>query len=707
MIHTRCEFEDDDVCSDIMGMTMDARIMIESPRAQGTGAMSESEPGTDPSMYNDLSSSSRQDGDRSPSKRQRHLGMRRLAIRRNNKQERAASEPNEAATAVVSPMDPFVNSMDSSSSSAKSRLRLLPSFLRRSGAASSPTNSSLRRNKSRSKESKASSKGTAHTEESDLESCLPSLMDRTKIVTEQLVSPSSRNTTPTIPEVAIQEEQQVTSLATVILGHNYLERLCGVATNESFDEIHSSSKQPRILSEDPTVQESIECIFASQLQEGLGLWDEDGLEDVGLNLIESRDDHADPNSMVSPSLLQQSRQNRSDRLATSMSHSKKRYDQASLVYVGTFDPTIPDAERVILENKEGPVTCSCADSNLPALEPSRWPQAPLLLRPTPGRGTRVKGVRMGMSKEYLWEPASHLSWSECLAKKWGVPCKPAPRVGCCERCATLPINNGNEAEGESLIIDFESDLFEGSLLLRLRFCNGSTMEPYDDNKGYFKGMNRRYQAVIRGRFKKAIPLTELSTGFKFDRPCGKLPAKWILRGGIKVLSFFAPQLDAKMEGHHPHSLTPLGSTPQSISVDDHDDDAALGSMEKAHEEPVDARRTLLGEKTIGTTSLQRARARKKAFDKLFVQKSKEPKTDPTKVYTFEFLQHLFNFQEFSVELGNMLGSVQLESILDGQPLQLMAAHEEKALWSFDLWHECLWKRACELEQSGKAAAVHA
>jgi hypothetical protein len=228
----------------------------------------------------------------------------------------------------------------------------------------------------------------------------------------------------------------------------------------------------------------------------------------------------------------------------------------------------------------------------------------------------------------------------------------------------------------------------------LRHSNGTTPEPYTDSKGYFNGVNRRYQACVRGRFKKAIPFTEVVTGFRFERRCGKLPAKWILRGGLKVVSFFAPQLDAKLEGEHPHSLTPLGSTPQSISVDCYgDDESHMNMLDEKREEPVESHRTLLGESYSAPTSLQRAKLRKKAFDKLYVQQNKSLLTDPSKVYTFEFLQHLFNFQDFSIELGSMLGSVELEEILDGQPLQIMAAHGDTAVWSFDVWHECLWERA--------------
>ena len=116
-------------------------------------------------------------------------------------------------------------------------------------------------------------------------------------------------------------------------------------------------------------------------------------------------------------------------------------------------------------------------------------------------------------------------------------------------------------------------------------------------------------------------------------------------------------------------------------------------LEDAREEPKEATMTLMGEGSLATSSMQRARARKKAFDKLYVQQATELKTDPSKTYTFEFLQHLFNFQEFSVELGSMLGSVHLEEILDGQPLQIMAGHGSKPLWSFEVWHQCLWERA--------------
>uniref|UniRef100_A0A7S4AQ72 Domain of unknown function at the cortex 1 domain-containing protein n=1 Tax=Pseudo-nitzschia australis TaxID=44445 RepID=A0A7S4AQ72_9STRA len=505
------------------------------------------------------------------------------------------------------------------------------------------------------------------------------------------------------------------------------------------------------IPEDPTVQESIECIFASQLEDGLGLWDDDDDKDHdGINTnhqgsfetldkvqsscsSSSTDGGMNMNmnmtNLIPPSVVQQSRMNRKDRknsnrsLYAGMSQTKKRYEQASLVYVGTFDPSCPSPTRntsishdnnnvssvdnsldgAAIYDTVNPLPCKCATSFLPAIEPKDWPQAPIALRPTPGSGTKVKAIRFCNSNEPLWVPGSHLTWSQNLARRWGRKYEDqSPHFACCEQCVLLPVNNGNEIPGESLVIDFESDLFEGTLFLRLRYTDGTTPEPYDDSKGYFAGVNRRYQASIRGRFKKVLPFTELHNGFRLQRQFGKLPSKWVLKSTLKVVSFFAPQLDIKLEGlDKPYSITPLGSAPQCIVIDDPD---ATNSLDGKTEEPAEAHRSLLGVPLKAETSLQRAKMRKKAFDKLYVQKSSEIVTDPTKIYTFEFLQHMLNFQDFTIEMGSVLGSLELEHMLNGQPLQILAEHvpTRGCLWSFDVWNECLWAKAKEHDEAATA-----
>ena len=659
------------------------------------------------------------------------------------------------------------------------------------------------------------------------------LVERTRVV-PNFFSPSKKSSSSHEEEVNAVNRAHCS--ATSILHHSYLpalENLCGVTNpitqsnsernsqnrlppaDRRLDDLrnqyysqHNNSASCLSISEDPTVQESIECIFASQLEDGLKLWDEDdqylgnGDEDkedgpTGVCSFESLEkvqtSSSTEETLVSPTGVQQSRMNRKDRndsskslLFANMSQTKKRYEQASLVYVGTFDPSTPkdrvpsscsnrsytksmnrsgfydqtcclDTSTVYSNIPTDPLPCVCHTSLLPSVEPKNWPQAPIALRPTPGKGTKVTAIRFSNSSEPLWVPGSHLTWSQRLEQHWGRQTEEElrrkrdeqPHYACCEQCVILPINNGNEKPGESLVVDFESELFEGTFMLRLRYSEGTTPEPYDDTKGYFKGMNRRYQVCIRGRFKKEIPFTELTTGYKLDRKFGKLPSKWVVKGALKVVSFFAPQLEIKVEGvERPYSVTPLGSTPQCINVDDKEEeyqqrefnicDSSSGSnsssssssdegkspdvntiedgnirmnqLDGIRVESSEARRSILGIglNSEGTTSLQRAKIRKKAFDKLYVKKARDPKTDPSKIYTFEFLQHMLNFQDFTVELGSMLGSLKLEDMLDGQPLPIMACYGEQTLWSFDVWNECLWKQAQKhdvIERQKRAAVA--
>jgi hypothetical protein len=207
--------------------------------------------------------------------------------------------------------------------------------------------------------------------------------------------------------------------------------------------------------------------------------------------------------------------------------------------------------------------------------------------------------------------------------------------------------------------------------------------------------------------RNVFPLRCFSTLSPFDRlerPPGKLPPKWIVNGTLNVVRFFAPLLQTSIHGPRPYCLTPLGSTPQALIVSD--DVGHLDcSIEASQEEPKDNASTLLGHASSASSSLQRARYRKKHFDKMYSDNTTPGlMTDPQKVYTFEFLQHLLSFDDFSIELGSLVGSVPLPNILNGQPLQIMASHKhpipnaassddmtlpQNRLWSFDIWHEQL------------------
>jgi hypothetical protein len=126
---------------------------------------------------------------------------------------------------------------------------------------------------------------------------------------------------------------------------------------------------------------------------------------------------------------------------------------------------------------------------------------------------RIKGIRFAGRSEYIWEASnSVMTWPAALHRHWGKPEPPSTPHKMCPQCMVLPINNGNEIDGESLVIDFESQMFEGAIMLRVKDASGTTCDTHQKDEGYFSGLHRRYQVVVRGKFKQAVPWTECLAG---------------------------------------------------------------------------------------------------------------------------------------------------------------------------------------------------
>mmetsp|Transcript_36790 Transcript_36790/g.82761 ORF Transcript_36790/g.82761 Transcript_36790/m.82761 type:complete len:459 (-) Transcript_36790:313-1689(-) len=339
----------------------------------------------------------------------------------------------------------------------------------------------------------------------------------------------------------------------------------------------------------------------------------------------------------------------------------------------------PDAQRALLPR--GP--------------PEQWPQRPLLLRPSPESGMAIRGVRYSSSDDYMATPPG--DWD------------------------TLPINNGTERPGRCLVIDFESEVFIGTAMLRIKKCPSLIDGDYKGSPGsYFDGRKRTFQGVVRGRFKAEISMSETVTGQLFNRPAGILPPRLVTKGAIGIISRLAPQLQARLDGDFPRFLSPLISTAQSVmssgSVGEDRDSRADETLEMSLEEPRPSDpASLLNDLAAGgfTTlpsdsdgAAARIKTRKRAFDKLHADRSTGPTFDTGKEYTFEFFQHLILFDEFALGFPRPVGKAAIAPMLNGQPLKFVAAHQRTGdgdvdefrwLWSFDIWHESLYQTALEHE----------
>ena len=88
--------------------------------------------------------------------------------------------------------------------------------------------------------------------------------------------------------------------------------------------------------------------------------------------------------------------------------------------------------------------------------------------------------------------------------------------------------------------------FTGTLLLRIKDTPSSekTYQSKCENftaNDYFANKKRKFQCIIKGKFKNDLPINQIRTGQLFDRASGTLPARWIVTSAIKFISILAPR----------------------------------------------------------------------------------------------------------------------------------------------------------------------
>lgn len=446
-----------------------------------------------------------------------------------------------------------------------------------------------------------------------------------------------------------------------------------------------------------------------------GLWETDTWTNTSYELSEESGDEVDDEEETNLSIQ------------LVETHLLEMVDQQERAFSGKIvefvnDSPVDAATDILPIHRLHAYPCADTHKKLP-IPPTQWPQAPLMLRPTPGSNMKIRGIRYADSTEYQTFP------------------------GVCAGCI-LPVNNGQELPGKSLVVDFEAPLFVGTLLMRVAGAatvdlKESSSTSKQTSASYFDGKKRKFQVVIKGRFRQeGIPVSDCVTGQVFERAAGQLPARWIVHALVTLISRIAPQLEAELDGDRPRFLTPLVATAHTVLAKHHaittiapqhahptcidcstsDSEklvnfsiyAGSATMEEEVEEPpsddplsvmptVNAAFAAAGR---DTSLAQRRAARKKFFNQVAAQKAAAPVFDTEKEYTFEFFQHLLLLtdpDDFKINVGTSRVQVGLARSLNGQPIKIMAARRQAeatttskimdVLWSFDLWHQALYPYA--------------
>eukprot|EP00565_Helicotheca_tamesis_P004708 CAMPEP_0185732336 /NCGR_PEP_ID=MMETSP1171-20130828/15828_1 /TAXON_ID=374046 /ORGANISM="Helicotheca tamensis, Strain CCMP826" /LENGTH=281 /DNA_ID=CAMNT_0028401793 /DNA_START=96 /DNA_END=941 /DNA_ORIENTATION=+ len=221
-------------------------------------------------------------------------------------------------------------------------------------------------------------------------------------------------------------------------------------------------------------------------------------------------------------------------------------------------------------------------------------------------------------------------------------------------------------------VEFESDLFKGKILTRIKNAPSDNQELQDK---YFDGRKRTFQMVIQGSFKEKIAMSTVHYGDLYARPF-KLNrvARIAVSGMGKVLSPFAPGIQFDIAGEKPKVLVLLAGNAQALCVNKPGDEPDITSINLEEDTAL-----------LGTNYDSVAHRRKKLSNPKHAAKRF---FDPNLVYTFEFYDHMLDFVErtFTPPVGKT--SVPMGSFLNGNPFSFCAMTvDDRVVMKFILHHE--------------------
>jgi len=232
-------------------------------------------------------------------------------------------------------------------------------------------------------------------------------------------------------------------------------------------------------------------------------------------------------------------------------------------------------------------------------------------------------------------------------------------------------------EGEALPLgvpfEFETPLFKGQMLVRLRNATSDGTESHD---AYFKGRKRLMQTVVQGRFKKPVSMDEVYVGSVFKEPILLVPSPSFMRIMQSVLRRTAPGVVLDLASEQPKVVTLYAGTAQTFSID------------KPGAEP-DIMATDLPENAnlIGKV-FKSIKHRKKYLSS--PKKAAKYTFDTDHIYTLHHFDHAMDYAEYKMKLP--MYDYDLSKAIGPQPMSLSAVTTTgETMFHFDVWHESVYK----------------
>lgn len=242
--------------------------------------------------------------------------------------------------------------------------------------------------------------------------------------------------------------------------------------------------------------------------------------------------------------------------------------------------------------------------------------------------------------------------------------------------AETTLQGENDVFSVGKVLDFETDLFRGKVMIRLEpivpnaeDCN------VDAYAAYFEGRKRFYELVVQGQFKEELGWDEVYFGDVYSKPLNGVPNGMLMKLAQKFMQTLSPGMIFDVASDKPRVLTLAGSA-QTIRIDtlgeEPEIDGPVGIVEHTNED--------LGKK------FKTSNERRKYMSK--PKNARKYKLDPKKVYTFELYDHSMNFGTYHQHM--MGGKNDMVKIVNGQPLAFAClTKDDRYVFRFAVWHERL------------------
>eukprot|EP00977_Amphora_coffeiformis_P008045 scaffold1803_cov92-Amphora_coffeaeformis.AAC.68 len=233
--------------------------------------------------------------------------------------------------------------------------------------------------------------------------------------------------------------------------------------------------------------------------------------------------------------------------------------------------------------------------------------------------------------------------------------------------------NENEALPLGVPFEFETSVFKGRMLLRLRNATSDEMQSHGE---YFSGRKRLMQTVVQGRFKKPMRMDEIYMGSLFSEPLRLVPPPSMARMIQSLISRVSPGVVMDLSSEKPRVVTLYAGTTQTLSID------------KPGAEPDIMAADIPENTNIIGKMFKTPKHRKKHLS--IPKKAAEHHFDTEHVYTFHHYDHAMDYAKYTMKLP--FYDYDLSKAIGPQPMGLSAVTTSgEIVFHFDVWHESVYK----------------